>query len=91
MQLKKKEAERIFLKLNVKPRKSKHHVSGWLMFNEKKILPVHYSNGKGDMPGRVGDRFRQSLKLTIDEFQKLKSCSMSCEEFFSLFMTRVET
>lgn len=89
MQVKKREAEKIFVKLDIKTKSSSHHVSGWIIINGLKTLPVHYSNGNGDMPGRIGDRFRKSFKLGIDEFCELRDCSMSKEEYFSLVLKRL--
>lgn len=89
MQIKKKEAKRIFTKLDVQKKSSNHHVSGWIIINGKKTLPVHYSNGRGDMPGRVGDRFRKSFMLNVQEFRELKDCTMSKERYFSLILQRL--
>jgi hypothetical protein len=89
MQVKKKEAEKIFAKLDIKKKSSNHHVSGWVIIDGKKTLPVHYSNGKGDMPGKVGDRFRKSFKLNVNEFCELRDCSMTREEYFSLVLKKL--
>ncbi len=89
MQIKKKEAERIFKKLNIQKKSSKHHVSGWIIINGKKTLPVHYSNGRGDMPGYVGEKFRKSFKLSVDEFSELKDCTMSKEKYFHIVTKRL--
>lgn len=89
MQIKKKEAERIFAKLDIQPKSSNHHVSGWVVIDGKKTLPVHYSNGNGDMPGKVGDKFRKSFLLDLDEFRELKDCSMSKAQYLSLLSKRI--
>lgn len=89
MQLKKREAESIFKKLQVRQKKSKHHVAGWVEINGKKILPIHYSFGKGDMSGRVADKFRKSLRLDISEFIEFKSCKMSRDEYVAVLSMRI--
>lgn len=89
MQIKKKEAEKIFNKLDIQRKSSNHHVSGWVIINRKKTLPVHYSNGRGDMPGKVGDRFRKSFKLNVREFCELKDCLMSKEKYLSIILKRL--
>jgi hypothetical protein len=89
MQLKKREAGRLFIKLGVKDKNSKHHISGWIEIDGKKTLPIHYSNGNGDMPAKIADKFRRSLLLTLDEFCALKDCHMSKEEFVDLIRHRI--
>ncbi len=89
MQIKKREADKIFSKLKVKEKNSKHHISGWIEIDGIKTLPVHYSHGDGDMPANIGDRFRKSFKLNADEFSVLKSCVMTREEYIELIRPRV--
>ena len=86
MQVTKKEAERIFKKLEVRLKQSTHHNSGWVMINGKKTFPVHYSRGKGDMPGPVGIRFAKSFGLNLDEFSVLKRCTMTKEQYHEIIM-----
>jgi len=84
MQVKKAEAETIFNKLEVEIKSTKHHVSGWIMNENKKILPVYYSHGKGDMPGKVGDMFRQSFKLNEDQFKDLRDCPLDRDGYIDI-------
>jgi len=51
MQIKKDEIRKIFEKLKFDIRSTKHRY-GWFTFRGKKILRVHYSHGKGSIPGR---------------------------------------
>ena len=86
MQVKKVEAESIFNKLCVKIKSTKHHVSGWIVQNGQKILPVYYSHGKGDMPGKVGDKFRQSFKINEDQFKDLRDCPLSRDGYIGILV-----
>jgi hypothetical protein len=84
MQLSTREAERIFKKLEVEAVKSSHHVRGFVTYNGVRLLPVHYSNGRKDMPGHVPNRFAKSLNLSLGEFAKLKRCTMSKDAYFEI-------
>lgn len=84
MQLTTREAERIFNKLEVEPVKSSHHIRGFVCFNGIRLLPVHYSNGRKDMPGHVPKRFAKSLHISLDEFAELKRCTLSRTDYFGL-------
>jgi hypothetical protein len=84
MQLTTREAERIFKKLEVEAIKSTHHVRGFVTYNGVRLFPVHYSNGRKDMPGHVPKRFAKSLNLALDEFAELKRCTMSRDKYFEI-------
>ncbi|MCJ7445201.1 MAG: hypothetical protein MUO26_11880 [Methanotrichaceae archaeon] len=43
--------EKIFNKLSLQVRSTSHNY-GWLTVNGKKILRVHYSHGRGDLPDK---------------------------------------
>jgi len=68
--MKKADAEKLFLKLGLAAR-STSHCYGWLVVNDRKILRVHYSHGKGDIPERVVQKIRGQLKLTSQNFNAL--------------------
>ena len=80
MQIKKKEVGKIFEKLQLDVRSTKHRY-GWFTFQGKKILRVHYSHGKGSIPGRVSDKIRSQLKLTQKDFRSLINCPLSLKEY----------
>lgn len=84
MQLTTREAERVFRKLKVESVKSTHHVRGFVTYKGVRLLPVHYSNGRKDMPGHVPKRFAKSLNLSLSEFAELKDCTMSQEAYFEI-------
>lgn len=68
--MKKKECERLFKKLDLQVRSTGHNY-GWLIVNGKKVLRVHYSHGRGDIPDMVVNKIRGQLNY-LKEI--LKSC-----------------
>ena len=90
MQVTKREAAKVFKKLDIDVTQNNHHVRGWLKIEGKKISPVHYSHGNGPMPGKIGDKFRKSFYLTPPEFSDLINCPLSKEEFYELLLDRTE-
>ena len=83
MQLKKTELTRIFSKLNLEVRSTTHHY-GWFTYQGKKILRVHYSHGKGDIPGKVSDKIRSQLKLSQDDLRELINCPLSVADYIEI-------
>ena len=53
--------EKMFEKLKHEVRSTKNR-HGWSVSEGRKILRVHYSHGKGSIPGRVPDKIRSQLK-----------------------------
>lgn len=88
MQLTTKQAAKIFRKLDVTKRRSTHHVAGFVVVDGRKILPVFYSHGNKDMKGPVPHRFRKSLRLSEEEFAKLRDCSLSRDAYHQLLRER---
>jgi hypothetical protein len=88
VQLTTREAERIFDKLEVEVVKSTHHVRGFVTYHGTRILPLHYSNGRKDMPGHVPKRFAKSLMLSLNEFAELKRCTMTKDTYFGILQKR---
>ena len=88
MQLTTQEAERIFRKLKVEMKPCKHHIAGFVTLDGVRILPVHYSYGRKDLPGNVPDKFRKSLHLNLEEFEQLKSCVMSRDQFIDVLIAK---
>jgi hypothetical protein len=83
MQLKKTELTRIFNKLNLEVRSTTHHY-GWFTYQGKKVLRVHYSHGKGDIPGKVSDKIRSQLKLSQDDLRELINCPLSVADYIEI-------
>lgn len=69
--MKKREIEKIFRKLDLKVRNTGHNY-GWLVLDGKKILRVHYSQGR-DIPDNIVNKVRGQLKLEsihqMEDFQ----------------------
>jgi len=83
MQLKKREAKAIVDKLQMEYRHKKHNY-GWLKYKGKPILTVYFSHGKGDMPGKIPDKFRQDLKINEDQLKDLRDCPLSREDYIEI-------
>jgi len=77
------EIDKIFNKLNLQLR-STGHIYGWLIVNGKKILRVHYSHGKGDIPGKIANKIRGQLKLSEKDFQMLLQCPLTYEDYLAI-------
>ena len=69
-EMKKIEIERLFRKLDLNVRSTGHNY-GWLIVNGKKILRVHYSHGRGDIPDKITNKIRGQLKLSLKDFKDL--------------------
>ena len=70
--------ERVFHKLALEVRSTGHNY-GWLTVNDKKILRVHYSHGKGDLPDKIMHKIRGQLKLSEKDFRDLIACPLTYE------------
>ncbi len=81
--MKKKEIEKIFRKLDLNVRSTGHQY-GWLLVNGKKILRVHYSHGRGDIPGKVINKIRGQLKLSKRDFKDLIECPLTYEDYITI-------
>ncbi len=83
MQIKKRELEKIFSKLELRVRSTGHRY-GWFVFEDKKILRIYFSHGKGDVPGRVADKIRSQLKLSQNDFRRLIDCPLSLDGYVAI-------
>lgn len=91
MEVSAREAERIFNKLQVNPRRSTHHVAGVVVVDGVARFPVHYSHGRKGLQGRAAQMFRKSLHLEPKEFAVLKRCKMTRDEYLAIIRTQVES
>ena len=80
MQIKKSEIGKLFKKLKLEVRSTKHRY-GWFTFEGRKVLRVHYSHGRGNIPGRVTDKIRSQLKLGQKDFKELLNCPLSLDGY----------
>ena len=81
MVLSTRDIELIFRKFQVAKKKSTHHVRGFVVINGRKVLPVHYSFGRGDMPGHVSEKFRKSLKLSKEDLSEALACRFGFDDY----------
>ena len=88
MHLTTSEAEKICNKLQIELVSCKHHVRGFLVVDGRRVLPVHYSNGRKDMPADVPHKFRRSLHIDVEEFFRLLRCTLSRDQYVTLLRER---
>jgi hypothetical protein len=81
--MKKSEIEKLFKKLDLKVRSTGHNY-GWLIVNGKKILRVHYSHGKGDIPDKIAGKIRGQLKLSLKDFKDLLDCPLRYGDYINI-------
>jgi hypothetical protein len=81
--MKKANIERIFNKLSLEIRSTGHHY-GWLTVGGKKILRVHYSHGKGDLPNKIVNKIRGQLKLSEKDFNALLACPLAYDDYLDI-------
>src|SRR5262245_14514658 len=84
MQVSNKDASRVMEKLQVSEVPCKHHRAGFLVVDGVRVLKLHHSFGTHDMPPTVAHLFRKSLKLSVDEFYELLSCTLSRDAYVEL-------
>lgn len=85
--MKKNEIEKIFKKLNLQIRQTGHNY-GWLIVKGKKILRVHFSHGKGDIPIKIASKIRGQLKLSQDDLKKLLSCHLGLDDYIDILKSK---
>lgn len=81
--MKKNEVQSLFKKLDLKVRSTGHNY-GWLIVNGKKILRVHYSHGRGDIPDKIANKIRGQLKLSLKYFKDLVDCPLQYSEYINI-------
>lgn len=78
--LKSRELEKLFSKLEIEKKVCSHHVRGFLVQDGKRVLPVHYSNGRKGLHGPSLHKFRKSLTLDQNQFDEIISCTFSRDD-----------
>jgi hypothetical protein len=81
--MKKFDIDRTFNKLSLQVRSTGHNY-GWLTVSDKKILRVHYSHGKGDLPDKIIHKIRGQLKLSEKDFKDLLACPLTYEDHLDI-------
>lgn len=77
------EIEKIFKKLDLKARSTTHKY-GWLVVNNRKILRVHYSHGRGDIPEKIANKIRGQLKLSQKDLRDLIDCPLTYGDYINI-------
>jgi hypothetical protein len=54
------------------------------MVGGKKILRVHYSHGKRDIPDKIVNKIRGQLKLSKKDFKDLVDCPLTYEDYIAI-------
>jgi hypothetical protein len=88
MQLTTRDAEAIFGKLKITPLPSTHHVRGYLIVDEKRVLSLFYSRGRKPFPGNTTHKFRRSMHLSMPELATFRACDMSRDDYIALLKAR---
>ena len=81
--MKKSEVERLFRKLDLNIRSTGHNY-GWLIVNGKKVLRVHYSHGREDIPDKITNKIRGQLKLSLKDFKDLVDCPLKHGDYINI-------
>ena len=81
MQLKKQELDKVYRKLRIDFRNTKHRI-GWLIHEGRKILMLSRSHGKGDV--HIADRIRSQVHLSVDQFSDLVKCPLAREGYIEI-------
>ncbi|NBB49797.1 hypothetical protein GVN24_16090 [Rhizobium sp. CRIBSB] len=87
-ELKTKELEKLFTKLQIEERKCSHHVRGFIVEGGRAVLPVHYSHGNKGLHGQNLHKFRKSLHLDNDQFSGLIKCTFSRDELMEVLASK---
>lgn len=81
MALRTRDLEALFRKFRVEKRRSTHHIRGFVVVDGRKVLPVHYSFGRAEMPGHVSEKFRKSLRISKGELERALECTFGFDDY----------
>jgi hypothetical protein len=84
MNIKLREAETVLSKLRFQPLGQKHLSIRGFFYENRLLLKTRFSRGKGDMPGKVADKFRTQLKLNETQLREAIRCPFGYEEYVAL-------
>jgi len=87
MQLKMREAETLFAKLQLNV-ESSHHKTATLYYEGRAILRTRVSHGRGDIPPIIVAKMRSQLKVTEEQMRRLVDCSMSYVDYIALLTAK---
>jgi hypothetical protein len=87
--MKTSDCSRLVVKLKMEVKKTTHHNKAFLVYNNKLLFPpIYFSRGNKETPPFVKHKIRHCLYLTEEEFNKLISCHISCEEYYDIRKSR---
>jgi hypothetical protein len=78
------DAARLFRKLQIQSKSTRHQTAGFLVVDGKKVLNLQYGHGRASMPAFEFERFRRLLHVSADEAARLLECSMSRSSYIAL-------
>ena len=84
MNIKLREAEQVLNKLRFQPLGQKHHDIMGFFYDNKLLFKTRFSRGKGDMPGKVADKFRTQLKLNEEQLRDAIQCPFRYEDYIKV-------
>ena len=88
MQLKSKDMDALFKKLEVEKVHCEHHIRGYYTHNGKRIFPIYYSFGRKQIPKFVAAKISRSMGLSSKELYKMAKCKISSEEYAIILKER---
>jgi hypothetical protein len=81
-------ADGLFKKLRISPKFTLDVVSGVVYVDGKVAATPSFPNGGWDMDERVELRLIRALRLDVDEYQRLRDCTLSYEAYIALLRGR---
>lgn len=80
--------ERLENKLMISFRSNKHH-NGWMLLEGKKVARVTVPLGRKVISIGVFKNIADQLKLSVNEFENLLSCSLSKEAYEKILFKKI--
>lgn len=82
--MRRREALKVFRKLNMDVTEGKKHTKAKLRIEENLIIRSKLSHGRGEIQGKVPYYIYQQLKLRKDEFNEICSCTKEFNDYLEL-------
>lgn len=84
MNIKLREAKKVLEKLRFVPSGKSKDIIWKYYYKGKYILKTRYSKGRGDMPGKVADKFRTQLKLNEGQMREAIRCPFGQKDYIKV-------
>ncbi len=88
MNIKKREAIKVLEKLGFVPAGKSKDIIWKYYHNRKYVFATRHSKGKGDMPGKVADKFRTQLKLNEKQMRDAIRCPFEREDYVQVLIEK---